>query len=463
MFDLFKKNEHQTEEAFPAAKVGATGVGGPVKPEESEFLSSFIQNSAVATFVINLDHKVIFWNSACEELTGVKATDILGTSDQWKPFYKQESSCAADYVVSDWLNGGMKYHKGFSKPALVKEGLHIERFYSNLGGKARYLTFDAVPVYDKEGNLIAAVETLHDITALKKFQDEMLRVSVAKAEHLAVERESKYINSIINVMPIALIVVNPDATIRSVNPRTNEFLGYADQELIGQPMEKVIGRQVLDESVFVGKGLRMLIEKGIIKNLQMNYLTKEGKEIPVAVSVSVERDETAKLEYIVVIAKDMREFKWYAQERLDQLTPILQKAAVGDFSRSIEIPEREDEFTEHLVALNMMLRDLRETVGKNVKLVKELKTEKGNLEKKVEERTVNLDEANKKLLAFNKQLEASNQQLEKARNEMLEKVDEMEIFNKMTMGRELKILELKDEVARLREWVDELKNKKQMA
>lgn len=46
--------------------------------------------------------------------------------------------------------------------------------------------------------------------------------------------------------------------------------------------------------------------------------------------------------------------------KLATITLVLQKASLGDFSEKIEIPEEEDEFTEHLVALNLMVDDLKE-------------------------------------------------------------------------------------------------------
>ena len=52
--------------------------------------------------------------------------------------------------------------------------------------------------------------------------------------------------------------------------------------------------------------------------------------------------------------------KEYATERLAKVTPILQKISMGDFSKNVEVPQREDEFTEHLVALSLMIDDLKE-------------------------------------------------------------------------------------------------------
>lgn len=74
----------------------------------------------------------------------------------------------------------------------------------------------------------------------------------------------------------------------------------------------------------------------------------------------------------------------------------------------------------------------------------------GELEVKVKERTVQLDASNQQLKASNQQLNAANQQLGAAQKNLQDKLLELERFNKITMGREMKILELKEEVARLK-------------
>lgn len=258
--------------------------------------------------------------------------------------------------------------------------------------------------------------------------------------------------NIIRSMADSLIVVTPEAKIKEVNRATLDLLGYARKELFGQQIEQVFGRAAAAaaESIFKGAGLKKLIEQGTIKDERMMYLTKKGEEIPVAVSGSVTRDEKGKLQYIVVVAKDLREIKKYAEERLAKITPVLQKVAMGDFSENVEIPEKEDEFTGHLVALNLTIDDLRETVGKNVELVKALEKEKTGLEQKVKERTRDIDAANQQLKASNQQLNAANQQLSASQKQLQDKLLELERFNKVAVGRELRMVELKEEIARLK-------------
>jgi PAS domain S-box-containing protein len=50
----------------------------------------------------------------------------------------------------------------------------------------------------------------------------------------------------------------------------------------------------------------------------------------------------------------------YVAAQLRRLSPLLQQYAMGDFSENIPIPDEEDEFTELLVGLHLMVDDIRE-------------------------------------------------------------------------------------------------------
>ncbi|OGQ99413.1 MAG: hypothetical protein A2521_12690 [Deltaproteobacteria bacterium RIFOXYD12_FULL_57_12] len=131
----------------------------------------FIDNSAVAVFVINPAREIIYWNRACEKLTGCKAEEMLGTSDHWRPFYKEQRPCLADIVITGDFYQLPQLYQVFNRSSLIPDGLYAEGWYENLGGKKRYIIFDAAPVHDAAGKLIAVTETLQDITEHKQ-QDE---------------------------------------------------------------------------------------------------------------------------------------------------------------------------------------------------------------------------------------------------------------------------------------------------
>jgi PAS domain S-box-containing protein len=69
---------------------------------------------------------------------------------------------------------------------------------------------------------------------------------------------------------------------------------------------------------------------------------------------------------------ELEKYKETVSARLSQLSPLLQNYALGDFSESIEIPEK-DEFTELLVGLSLMVDDIRELVQGKESTITELK------------------------------------------------------------------------------------------
>ena len=48
--------------------------------ESRQRLNSIIDASPIPAFVIGIDHKIIYWNKALEELTKIKAQNVFGTS-----------------------------------------------------------------------------------------------------------------------------------------------------------------------------------------------------------------------------------------------------------------------------------------------------------------------------------------------------------------------------------------------
>jgi putative nucleotidyltransferase with HDIG domain len=141
--------------------------------EKDKFLESIIQSSAVATFVVNAEHKVIYWNRACEDLTGMKSENLLGTSDHWKAFYDHPRPCVADVIIDNKINEMTNIYKVYAKSVLIPDGIRTEGWYPNLGGKNRYVVFDAAPIRDENGKLIAAIETLQDITDRNQAEEKL--------------------------------------------------------------------------------------------------------------------------------------------------------------------------------------------------------------------------------------------------------------------------------------------------
>ena len=58
-----------------------------------------MQHLVVPTFVIDPKRRVVIWNRACERLTGVSASEVLGTTQHWRAFYEKHRYCLADLVA----------------------------------------------------------------------------------------------------------------------------------------------------------------------------------------------------------------------------------------------------------------------------------------------------------------------------------------------------------------------------
>jgi signal transduction histidine kinase/DNA-binding response OmpR family regulator len=150
--------------------------------DQKKFTENLLQNSAVPTFVLDSLHRVIIWNKACEELTGVKAADIVGTDEQWKPFYGNKRPVLADIVLDSAIDAMPVNYSVYSKSSLIPEGLQAEGWYPKLNRKDVYIYFDAAPIRNHDGKIVAAIETLHDITERKQLEDELKSAKVAAEE-----------------------------------------------------------------------------------------------------------------------------------------------------------------------------------------------------------------------------------------------------------------------------------------
>jgi len=141
--------------------------------EQQQFTENLIMNSAIATFVLDASHKVLIWNKACEELTGIPAAAIIGTKDHWKAFYEHERPILADIVLGQESEKLSLFYESCSQSTLTQDGIHAEAWFKNLNNKDRYIVFDAAPIRDASGAIIAAIETLQDFTDSKTLEEQI--------------------------------------------------------------------------------------------------------------------------------------------------------------------------------------------------------------------------------------------------------------------------------------------------
>jgi diguanylate cyclase (GGDEF)-like protein/PAS domain S-box-containing protein len=194
--------------------------------EQREFTLNLLQHSATPCFVITPEHKVLIWTRALEELTGLKAADVIDTDQHWRAFYDCARPCLADIVMDQNFDAAITYYKVLSNSALVQDGIQAEGWRSLYNGKSRYLTFDAAPIYDRNGKLVAVIETLHDLTNLKR-TEEALR-----------ETQISY-HALVDSSPDAILVHRQGTVLYGNQAATRLFCAEKQEVLAGRQLSEL--------------------------------------------------------------------------------------------------------------------------------------------------------------------------------------------------------------------------------
>ena len=196
---------------------GASGVPRTPAPSGQDRLAeNLLESASTPLFAIDTRHRIIVWNRAMEELTGVPAEEVLGTDQQWRPFYPAGRPTLCDLVLDGRTEEIGNYYGDYDKEQALSGSVRAEGWFPNLNGRGRRLLFDAAPVH-REGELVAVVETLHDITA---------KVRAEESVHLlsrAVEQTAS-----------AILITTPAGTITYVNQKFCQSTGYEPSEVIGR-------------------------------------------------------------------------------------------------------------------------------------------------------------------------------------------------------------------------------------
>lgn len=137
------------------------------------FAIKLVEHLVMPIFVLDATHHVIVWNRACEQLTGVKAVDMVGSKNHWRAFYSASRPCLVDLVLDGRLGEVAALYDGVDKVIKLDHGVHATNWCAMPQlGKMLYLAIDVRPIYGPDGQIIAAVETLRDLTAQVELEHE---------------------------------------------------------------------------------------------------------------------------------------------------------------------------------------------------------------------------------------------------------------------------------------------------
>ena len=208
--------------------------------EQKEFSEKLLRNSAVPTFVLDTRHRVIIWNRACEELTGITSSEILGTTDSWKAFYHQERPVLADFVIDGDLQDPSNYYKTYNKSPYTADGLQTEGWFTR-NTKEHYFFVDATPIRNTENEIVAVIETIQDITERRRAEEELAFKNVI----LSTQQETSI---------EGILVVGEDNTTKSYNQRFMDLWGFPQELMVtanNAPLLQLATMKVVDPENFM--------------------------------------------------------------------------------------------------------------------------------------------------------------------------------------------------------------------
>ena len=134
--------------------------------ESEERLAQILYGSVSATFVLDEKHCVTHWNRACENLTGIKESDVCGGNQHWKGFLKEARPMLADLVLDGADDDTLTQYYGqqYRHSSAVPGAVIVESFFPHMGTHGKWLHYAAAPLYDRQERLVGAIETFSDIT-----------------------------------------------------------------------------------------------------------------------------------------------------------------------------------------------------------------------------------------------------------------------------------------------------------
>jgi PAS domain S-box-containing protein len=152
----------------------------------NEKLQGIIEFLPDPTFVIDSEKRVIAWNRAIEEMTGVRKEEILGMGDfaYAVPFYGVKRPILIDLLGQAYRETEALYEKFERRGETVYAEVCVPLVYH---GRGAFLFVKASPLYDASGKRVGAIESVRDVTEQKK----------AEAEIRQHNRELSIINEII--------------------------------------------------------------------------------------------------------------------------------------------------------------------------------------------------------------------------------------------------------------------------
>ena len=144
-------------------------------------LGTIVRTISVPQFLIDQDHRIIAWNKALEQLTGIKEEEMIGTSQHGKAFYGVKRPCLADLLADELFGDLTLWTRTHVRSQHVLTMRRSDRFFPPYGKRGKMAACYRSPVRDSTGNVVGSVETIENLTE-QKLLERALKLSEQKLQ-----------------------------------------------------------------------------------------------------------------------------------------------------------------------------------------------------------------------------------------------------------------------------------------
>lgn len=271
--------------------------------KQSILAENLLQHMPVAAFVLDTGHRVVFWNRKCEQLTGIGAEEMVGTSGHWRGFYAVQRPCLADLLLDHTLGNVADLYEQSSGLFPGARVCHSENWCLMPDGRRLYLAIDAAAITNGKGEVVAVVETQRDRT-----EQKLVMQALAESE--------KRFASMLDSAMDAVIAIDQEGRVTLFNAAAARIFRCTPEFALGQPVTRFFPRRC-------GKLLEQLVSSGnpVSKMLGstpggLAARRADGEEFPFEASFSSLECEGGRCHTIIL--RDINDRR-LAEERLDRL------------------------------------------------------------------------------------------------------------------------------------------------
>ncbi|MBN1630069.1 MAG: PAS domain S-box protein [Thermoleophilia bacterium] len=241
-----------------------------------------------ATFAVDGQRRVVAWNRAAEELTGVPASEVLG-----RPFDEKAREALGDRAET-LIDLALEPDKS-EAPEQLRElqreqsrlSAEIEIEFPARPGRRRHLWLSVTPLRGADGAVSGAVESMRDVSVREN------------ADRLIWQREEQF-RRLFELSFDGILVVAPDGAIQDANAAACEMLGMNKEEIIAAGPTGII---------FADADRVDRLESGLPNGQavsQFTYVRKDGTILP-AECVTVSYCDTFGFPRSFAIIRDITE------------------------------------------------------------------------------------------------------------------------------------------------------------